>query len=165
VLLLHVLLLQSDAAPDESPCAAAVLLLTVCCGRLILCLTMSGRTARLICKYRPVAPILCATADEQTGGEGFAPALLGSSSAPRLVTRSSGPRRVKHGLVSCVGSSLLAMAQHGASSTGAKDGLVCRCQAGALHACEPWLRALHVPACLMSVRDHIGAILSAHSGP
>ena len=28
---------------------------------------MSGRTARLICKYRPVAPILCATADEQTG--------------------------------------------------------------------------------------------------
>ena len=36
-------------------------------GRLILCLTMSGRTARLITKYRPVAPILCATADEQTG--------------------------------------------------------------------------------------------------
>jgi len=33
---------------------------------LVLCLTESGRTARLICKYKPTCPVLCATADERT---------------------------------------------------------------------------------------------------
>jgi len=32
---------------------------------LVLCLTESGRTARLICKYKPTCPVLCATADER----------------------------------------------------------------------------------------------------
>lgn len=32
---------------------------------LVLCLTETGRTARLICKYKPTCPVLCATADPQ----------------------------------------------------------------------------------------------------
>uniref|UniRef100_A0A6U2G9T1 Pyruvate kinase n=1 Tax=Hemiselmis andersenii TaxID=464988 RepID=A0A6U2G9T1_HEMAN len=32
---------------------------------LVLCLTNTGRTARLICKYKPTCPVLCATADSQ----------------------------------------------------------------------------------------------------
>jgi pyruvate kinase len=31
---------------------------------LILCLTETGRTARLISKYKPMAPVICATSDE-----------------------------------------------------------------------------------------------------
>jgi len=51
---------------DEAIASSAVKTAFDLRAKLILCLTMSGRTARLICKYRPVAPILCATADEQT---------------------------------------------------------------------------------------------------
>ena len=31
---------------------------------LILCLTQSGSTARLVCKYRPKAPVICVTSDQ-----------------------------------------------------------------------------------------------------
>mmetsp|Transcript_23332 Transcript_23332/g.47170 ORF Transcript_23332/g.47170 Transcript_23332/m.47170 type:complete len:591 (-) Transcript_23332:49-1821(-) len=50
---------------------------------LVLCLTETGRTARLVCKYKPVAPVLCATSDEQVARQclvlrGCYPMVVGS---------------------------------------------------------------------------------------
>ena len=57
---------ESDMSIDEAIASSAVKTAFDLKASLILCLTATGRTARLICKYRPVAPILTATADEQT---------------------------------------------------------------------------------------------------
>jgi len=50
---------------------------------LILCLTESGRTARLVSKYKPRMPVLCATTDEQVARQclvlrGCYPMVVGS---------------------------------------------------------------------------------------
>ena len=50
---------------------------------LVLCLTESGRTARLVSKYRPSVPVLCATCDEQVARQclvlrGCYPMVVGS---------------------------------------------------------------------------------------
>jgi len=50
---------------------------------LVLCLTETGRTARLVCKYKPMAPVLCATSDEQVARQclilrGCYPMVVGS---------------------------------------------------------------------------------------
>ncbi len=50
---------------------------------IILCLTESGRTARIICKYRPMCPVICITASEWTARQlliqrGAFPIVVGS---------------------------------------------------------------------------------------
>lgn len=50
---------------------------------LILCLTETGRTARMVCKYRPVNPIVCVTSNEGTARQllihrGAFPIVVGS---------------------------------------------------------------------------------------
>lgn len=50
---------------------------------IILCLTETGNTARLVCKYRPVSPVICVTSNETTARQlllhrGAFPLVVGS---------------------------------------------------------------------------------------
>lgn len=66
---------------------------------LIICLTETGNTARLICKYRPVSPVICVTSNELTARQlllhrGAFPMVVGSmvgteSLIARVVCRST----------------------------------------------------------------------------
>lgn len=66
---------------------------------LIICLTETGNTAQLICKYRPVSPVICVTSNEMTARQlllhrGAFPMVVGSmmgteSLIARVVSRST----------------------------------------------------------------------------
>lgn len=74
---------------------------------IILCLTETGRTARLVCKYRPVSPIVCVTSNEHTARQlllyrGAFPMLVGSmigteSLIARSLVRMGSSRLAKKG--------------------------------------------------------------------
>jgi len=63
---LSVLALQKTLSPVESTCSSAVKTTLDCKSQLIVVLTETGHTARLIAKYRPKCPILAITASDST---------------------------------------------------------------------------------------------------
>eukprot|EP01087_Luapelamoeba_hula_P005115 TRINITY_DN151_c1_g1_i1.p1 TRINITY_DN151_c1_g1~~TRINITY_DN151_c1_g1_i1.p1 ORF type:complete len:502 (-),score=76.22 TRINITY_DN151_c1_g1_i1:60-1565(-) len=60
------------------------------CARLIICLTESGNTARLVSKYRPSCPVLCVTSDERVARQ----LVLCRATVPFLVSSMKGTDRI-----------------------------------------------------------------------
>ncbi|GAB0497683.1 hypothetical protein MMPV_009020 [Pyropia vietnamensis] len=73
--------------------------------RVILCLTETGNTARLVCKYRPSAPVICVTSNEATARQmlihrGAFPLCVGSMMATESLIARSLRRATSLGLCS-----------------------------------------------------------------
>ncbi|KAK1869625.1 hypothetical protein I4F81_012097 [Pyropia yezoensis] len=73
--------------------------------RIILCLTETGNTARLVCKYRPSAPVICVTSNEATARQmlihrGAFPLCVGSMMATESLIARSLMRATSSGLCS-----------------------------------------------------------------
>lgn len=71
--------------------------------RIILCLTETGNTARLVCKYRPSAPVICVTSNEATARQmlihrGAFPLCVGSMMATESLIARSLMRATSSGL-------------------------------------------------------------------
>lgn len=74
---------------------------------IILCLTETGNTARLVCKYRPISPVVCVTSNEATARQlllyrGAFPVVVGSmvgteSLIARVVARCTKAKLCKKG--------------------------------------------------------------------
>ena len=74
---------------------------------LIICLTETGRTAKLVCKYRPVSPVICVTSNEATARQlmihrsafpFFVDSMVGSESViARVLNRSTAAGFCKKG--------------------------------------------------------------------
>lgn len=74
---------------------------------IILCLTETGNTARMVCKYRPVSPVICVTSNETTARQlmihrGAFPLVVGSmvgteSLIARVLNRSTAAGLCKKG--------------------------------------------------------------------
>lgn len=73
--------------------------------RILLCLTETGNTARLVCKYRPSAPVICVTSNEATARQmlihrGAFPLCVGSMMATESLIARSLMRATSSGLCS-----------------------------------------------------------------
>jgi pyruvate kinase len=86
--------LFGDISIAEAIASSAVKTAIDCKAALLIVLTETGRTARYVAKYRPAAPILCITADEQVARQaiasrGILPLLVGSmKGADSLIARA-----------------------------------------------------------------------------
>lgn len=70
---------------------------------VVLCLTESGRSARLVCKYRPNCPVICVTSNEATARQllvqrGAFPMVVGSMVGTESLIQRSLRRAVDAGL-------------------------------------------------------------------
>nr|AIT70021.1 pyruvate kinase [Dumontia simplex] len=91
----------------ETICSSAVKTAYDVKAALIVCLTETGNTGRLVCKYRPVSPVICVTSNEMTARQmllhrGAFPMVVGSmvgteSLIARVLSRSTTAGLAKKG--------------------------------------------------------------------
>lgn len=85
---------QQDMSVTETITSSAVKTAYDLNSSIILCLTETGNTARLVCKYRPVSPVICVTSNESTARQlllhrGAFPLVVGSMfGTESLIARS-----------------------------------------------------------------------------
>lgn len=85
---------QRDMSVTETITSSAVKTAYDINSSLIVCVTETGRTARMVCKYRPVSPVVCVTSSEGTARQllihrGAFPVVVGSMFGQEsLITRS-----------------------------------------------------------------------------
>lgn len=87
---------------------------------LILCLTETGTTGRLVCKYRPVAPVICVTSNEQTARQ----LLINRASFPLVVGSMIGTESlIARCLVACKQSGIASSGDLAIVISGMKEGV------------------------------------------